>query len=184
MKKLLRIALAVALCAVMVIGVALAADTDLGITSNGTITEQITNAPEGAKLVITVKYTRALDWQGNPGFAASNYGIGGLCINGGWEVDPDFTCTCGDFGQDANGVGNEVPLNTVETFSFDLDAVKKAATGDINLNIYNGFEIVKVVIRTADSGAAKTADTTTVVLFGAVAVVALVAVVASKKARA
>ena len=66
MKKLLRIALAVALCAVMVIGVALAADTDLGITSNGTITEQVTNAPEGAKLVITVKYTRALDWQGNP----------------------------------------------------------------------------------------------------------------------
>ena len=180
MKKLLRIALAVALCAVMVIGVALAADTDLGITSNGTITEQVTNAPAGAKLVVTVKYTRALDWQGNPGYAASNYGIGGLCINGGWDVDPDFTATVGDYGQDT-----EVPLNTVQTFTFDLDAVKKAASGDINLNFYNGFEIVKVVIRTADEGgAAKTADTTTVVLFGAVAVVALVAVVASKKARA
>ena len=93
--------------------------------------------------------------------------------------------TLATYGVDEDGEGKEVPLNTVLTFTYDIDALKKAASGDINVNFYNGFEIVKAVIRTADEGgAAKTADTTTVVLFGAVAVVALVAVVASKKARA
>ena len=194
MKKLLSLVLAVALCAVMVLGTALAADTDLGLapsdtnySGNGTITEAINNAPAGAKLVITVKYTRCLIWDGSKeGYAASNYGIGGLCTDGGWSnINPDFSATAPDYGVDDEGAGKEVPLNTVLTFTYDIDALKKAASGDINVNFYNGFEIVKAVIRTADAGEpAKTADTTTVVLFGAVAVVALAAVVASKKARA
>jgi len=167
MRKLFRIALAVALVAVMAIGTAFAADTTVLEGTNGTVTDAVNNAEEGAQLVITVKCVDATK-------AQAGWGVGGICIDGGWDVDGDFTSTLAE---------NPVADQTL-TFTFDCAAIKTAATGDINVNYYNGFEVVKAVVRTADGGSAKTADTTTVVLFGAVAVIALVAVVASKKARA
>lgn len=175
MKKLFSLVLAVALCTVLVLGTAFATDTDLGLkptddnpAGNGTITDAVKNAPEGAKLVISVKFNEDRD------DVKKGWGVGGICINGGWEVDGDYTATL-----------TEDPVkNKVITFTFDIDSIKKDATGDINVNFYNGFIIEKAVIRTSDGGAAKTADTMTVVLFAGVAVLALVAVVASKKARA
>ena len=167
MKKLLSVIVAVALCAVMVLGTALAADTVLLEGTNGEVTDAINNAPEGAKIVVTVKYTA------EGGTAGAGWGIGGIVTDGSWNVGADFQST----------TTAEPAVGDVLTFTFDADAVKNAATGAIQVNYYNGFQVVKAVLRTSD-GAAKTADTTMVVLFGAVAVVALVAVVATKKARA
>ena len=176
MKKLLRIALAVALVAVMVIGTAFAADTVLLEGTNGEVTDAINNAPEGAKIVCTVKYDPE---NANNGETSGNgWGIGGIVTDGSWTVGTDFQATYSSDGEFSLEPGE------VKTYTFDADAVKKAATGAIQINFYNGWILQKAVLRTSDGGAAKTADTTTVVLFGAVAVVALVAVVASKKARA
>lgn len=176
MKKLLRIALAVALVAVMAIGTAFAADTVLLEGTNGEVTDAINNAPEGAKIVCTVKYDP--ENAGNGETTGNGWGIGGIVTDGSWTVGTDFQATYSSDGDFSLEPGE------VKTYTFDADAVKKAATGAIQINFYNGWILQKAVLRTSDGGAAKTADTTTVVLFGAAAVVALVAVVASKKARA
>ncbi len=178
MRKLFKVVLAVALAAVMVMSTALAADTDLGISSNATITDAVNGAAAGSKLVVEVEYTE------EGGSAGAGWGIGGLCTDGGWGVNGAFEAKTTD----------EPEVGDVLTFTFDLDAVKAAASGDINLNFYNGFAVKKAVISSPEAQqqdpptqqpeTPKTADTMTVVLFAGVAVVALVAVVASKKARA
>ena len=177
MRKLFKVVLAVALAAVMVMSTALAADTDLGITSNATITDAVNAAAAGSKLVVEVEYTE------EGGSAGAGWGIGGLCTDGGWGVNDKFEAKTVD----------EPEVGDVLTFTFDLDAVKAEASGDINLNFYNGFAVKKAVISSPEAqqqdpdpkpDTPKTADTMTVVLFAGVAVLALVAVVASKKARA
>lgn len=189
MRKLLATILAVALAMVMVLGTALADETEIA-TSNATITDAVNGAPEGSKLIVTVQCTEVQD------SVAAGWGIGGLCVDGTWTVDGDFT----------SNISADPTLDEVLTFEFNLDDVKKAASGDINLNYYNGYTVTKAVLKTpaaADGGdgkadgqggdaqgdgkggdAPKTADTMTVVLFAGIALLALGAVVVTKKARA
>ncbi|MBR6020711.1 MAG: hypothetical protein IK055_10895 [Lachnospiraceae bacterium] len=184
MKKLLATVLAVVLAMTMILGTALADETEIA-TSNATITDAVTNAPEGSKIVVTVKYDPKDEGGTADGTAGAGWGIGGICTDGSWTVDGAFEAK----------TSAEPAFGDVLTFEFNVDDIKKAAAGDINLNFYNGFAVQKAVLSTpAGAGdgkadgkggdAPKTADTMTVVLFAGVAILALGAVVASKKARA
>ncbi|MBO4653808.1 MAG: LPXTG cell wall anchor domain-containing protein [Lachnospiraceae bacterium] len=181
MKKLLATVLAVVLAMTMILGTALAADQEIA-TSNATITDAINGAAEGSTLVVTVKYTA------EGGTAGAGWGIGGICIDGTWTVD-------GSFESKTTEEPNE---GDVLTFEFNVDDIKKAASGDINLNYYNGFAVQSAVLKSPAAGgddggkddggkggdAPKTADTMTVVMFAGIAILALGAVVVTKKARA
>ena len=190
MKKLLATVLAVVLAMTMILGTALADEQEIA-TSNSTITDAINAAPEGATLVVTVKYTEQ-----NGSCGGAGWGIGGICTDGTWTVDGAFESKNPE----------EPEIDQVLTFEFNVDDIKKAASGDINLNYYNGYDVQKAVLKTAaaadggdgkadgkgdgkaDDGkggdAPKTADTMTVVLVAGVAILALGAVVVTKKARA
>ena len=181
MKKLLATVLVVVLAMTMVLGTALADDQEIA-NANATITDAINGAPEGSTLVVTVKYTA------EGGTAGAGWGIGGICIDGTWTVD-------GAFESKTTEEPNE---GDVLTFEFKVDDIKKAASGDINLNYYNGFAVQSAVLKTPAAGgndggkddggkggdAPKTADTMTVVMFAGIALLALGAVVVTKKARA
>ena len=185
MKKLLATVLVVVLAMTMVLGTALADDQEIA-NANATITDAINGAPEGSTLVVTVKYTA------EGGTAGAGWGIGGICIDGTWTVD-------GAFESKTTEEPNE---GDVLTFEFKVDDIKKAASGDINLNDYNGFAVQSAVLKTPAAGgndgktddgktddgkggdAPKTADTMTVVMFAGIALLALGAVVVTKKARA
>lgn len=193
MKKLLATVLAVVLAMTMILGTALADETEIA-NGNATITDAVTNAPEGSKIVVTVQYDPQDEGGTVQGSSKAGWGVGGICTSGSWEVDGDFTAT----------ISADPTFGDVTTFEFDVDAIKKAAVGDINLNFYNGWKVTKAVIKTSAAAdgdgkgdgagdgkadgkggdAPKTADTMTVVLFAGVAILALGAVVASKKARA
>ncbi len=171
MKKLFTAVLAVALAAVMMFSAAFAADTVLLEGTNGTV--DLSTAAEGSKLVVVVECTD--DTAG----VDAGWGLGGLCIDGGWTVDGGFEAKA----EAAPALGDKL------TFTWDVDAVKAAATGDVNVNFYNGFTVVTATLSSPDAPAGdpstpKTADTMTVLCFAGVAALAMVAVVASKKARA
>ena len=202
MKKLLATVLAVVLAMTMVLGTALADEKEIG-TENGDYTEAINAAPEGSKIVITAEFTgeEVKNWETmetGPVDTSSwtvGWGVGGMCPAGDWTVDGEFQYNIEAIPQ----IGDKI------TAEFNLDDVKKEATGAIQVNFYNGFAVRKVVIvspAAADgdgkggegqgdaqgdgkgADTPKTADTMTVVLFAGVAILALGAVVASKKARA
>ena len=193
MKKLLATVLSVVLALTMVLGTALADETVIA-EGNADVTEAVTGAPEGSKLVITAEY--APNERPDDPVPASGWGVGGIVIDGSWgPADSEFQATI---------TADPVEGDKITT-EFDCDALKKAYSGGIQVNYYNGFVVRKVVLQTpaASSGdgkggegqgdaqgdgkggdAPKTADTMTVVLFAGVAILALGAVVASKKARA
>lgn len=191
MKKLLATVLAVALAMAMILGTVCAAEEELPRNDDGNaqITEQITAAPAGSKLIVTAKYDPESEGGTKSGTADAGWGIGGIGT-AGWDVDADFGATCAD----KPSFGDEL------TFTYDVDAIKAAATGDITVNFYNGFLVTKIVLQTPDAqedpktedpktedpkeDTPKTADTMTVVLFAGVAILALGAVVVTKKARA
>ncbi len=205
MRKLLATILAVALAMVMVLGTALADETVLG-DGNGDYTKAITEAPEGSELIITAEFTSErvtnyetgettpfdpVEEKWTPG-----WGVGGISFTPDWAVDGEFEYKI-----------EKVPVKgDVVTITYKCDELKKASTGEIKVNLYNGFFTRKVVLKTpaaADGGdgkadgqggdaqgdgkggdAPKTADTMTVVLFAGIALLALGAVVVTKKARA
>ena len=188
MKKLLATVLAVVLAMAMILGTVCAAEEELPRNDDGNaqITDQITAAPAGSKLIVTVKYDPDSEGGTKSGTADAGWGIGGIGT-AGWDVDADFGATCAD----KPSFGDEL------TFTYDVDAIKAAATGDITVNFYNGFLVTKIVLQTPDApktedpktedpkdDTPKTADTMTVVLFAGVAILALGAVVVTKKARA
>ena len=108
-------------------------------------TDQITAAPAGSKLIVTVKYDPDSEGGTKSGTADAGWGIGGIGT-AGWDVDADFGATCAD----KPSFGDEL------TFTYDVDAIKAAATGDITVNFYNGFLVTKIVLQTPD--APKTED--------------------------
>ncbi len=167
MKKFLATVLAVSLAAVMVFGTALA-DTTLSEAGNAEL--DLSAAVEGDKLVITAECTEAT--------AGTGWGVGGLCLAGDWTVTPDY-----EYKLEADPVVGEKIV-----VEYDAAAVKAAATGAVQVNFYNGYSVVSVVLKSAPAaggdGGEQTADAMSIVLFAGVAAVAFVAVVASKKARA
>ena len=200
MRKLLATIIAVALAMVMILGTAFAGEEELPRNDDGNadITEQIKAAPEGSKLIVTVSYSPATEGgKANSGTAKANYGIGGICLDGNWGVDSDFSVACGD---------TDPKMGDTLTFTFDVDAIKKGIVGGVQVNFYNGFYTEKIVLQTPDgagdgktddgktddgktddgkgSETPKTGDTMTVVLLAGVAILALGAVVVTKKARA
>ena len=191
MKKLLATVLAVVLAMAMILGTVCAAEEELPRNDDGNaqITEQIDAAPAGSKLIVTIKYDPEGEGGSRPGASDANYGIGGIGT-AGWDVDADFGVTIAE----KPTFGDEL------TYTFNVDDIKAAKTGDVTVNFYNGWLVTKIVLQTPDAQEdpktedpkteepkednPKTADTMTVVLFAGVAILALGAVVASKKARA
>ena len=195
MKKLLATILAVVLAMAMILGTALADEQVLG-DSNGDFSEAILNAPAGSKLLIEIEFTNdEIDWSSadqshvatydaHPDFGFG-WGVGGLCFTSDWQVDSDFQYDL------ATIEGHEKPeVGDKWVAEFDVDAVKAAATDVVLVNFYNGCWVRKITLKTPDTkedpkeDAPKTADTMTVVLFAGVAILALGAVVVTKKARA
>ena len=189
MKKLLATVLAVVLAMAMILGTVCAAEEELpqGEDGNAQITDQIKAAPEGSKLIVSVKYEPESEGGTRPGTADAGWGIGGIGTVDWNSVDADFTATV----TEKPTFGDEL------TFTYDVDAIKVAMTGDVTVNFYNGFRATKIVLQTPDApktedpkteepkqDTPKTADTMTVVLFAGVAILALGAVVVTKKARA
>ena len=178
MKKILRIVLSSALAAMMMIGTAFAADTVLLEGTNGEVTDAVNSAPDGAVIVCTVKYDPE---NANNGETMGNgWGIGGIVTDGSWCVGSDFQATYSSDGEFSLEPGE------IKTFTFDVAAVKRAATGEIQINFYNGWILQKAVIRTMDvgsDGSAKTVSTTAIVLLAVIALAAVVAVLVMKKAR-
>ncbi len=173
MKKLFSLVLVVVLAATMVLGTA-AADTVLLEGSNGTI--DLSAVVEGDTLEIVAEF------DGSNADVAAGWGVGGLCLDGSWSVASGYECTL----EATPAAGDRV------TFTFDASAVKAAATGDVNVNMYNGFTPVTVTLKSVvveEGGAegddsAQTGDMMNVALLAGVAALAFVAVVASKKANA
>ena len=188
MKKILCIVLSLAAATVLLIGTAFAADTVLLEETNGEVTDAINAAPEGAMIICTVKYDP--DNANNGATEGNGWGIGGVVTDGSWTVGLEYQAVYNSEGEFSLEPGE------VREFTFDVDSIKRDATGAIQINFYNGWILQKAVLRTGDGGAGdagdadgadgavKTADTTTIVLFGVIAVMALIAVVAAKKARA
>lgn len=191
MKKILSIVLSLAAATVLLIGTAFAGDTVLLEETNGEVTDAINAAPEGAMIICTVKYDP--DNANNGTTGGNGWGIGGVVTDGSWTVGSDYQAVYNSEGDFSLEPGE------VREFTFDVDSIKRDATGPIQINFYNGWILQKAILRTVDGvavdagdagdadgadGAVKTADTTTIVLFGVIAVMALIAVVAAKKARA
>ena len=194
MKKLLATVLAVVLAMTMVLGTALAAETELA-TSNADITDAVNGAPAGSKIIIKVEFTgeQVVNWETNelgpaPENLDAGWGVGGLCTAGDWgAVDGDFEYK----------IPAKPEVGATAEVTFDVDAVKQAASGNILVNFFNGYWVRSVVLKTPDadpvdnppvdnpgSDTPQTADTMTVVLFAGVAILALAGVVVTKKARA
>ena len=97
-------------------------------TSNGPITEAVNYSPDGCVVVVTIRYDH-----GNTG---EGYRIGGLCTDGSWDVDREFEAV----------IKRELIPGELQTFVFETDKIKKKATGDINVNFYEGFTVVQVTL--------------------------------------
>ena len=70
------------------------------------------------------------------GTAGAGWGIGGICIDGTWTVNGHFE----------GKTKNEPKIGDTLVFVFDIDEIKREATGDINVNFYNGFSVVESII--------------------------------------
>lgn len=97
---------------------------------NGDITDVLRGAPKECVLVITVVCYEVMDsvW--------ANWGIGGISIDGSWSVDGNFQST----------IKHNPVLDEVLVFKFDIDKIRDNATGDIQINYYNGYRVLTAVI--------------------------------------
>ena len=120
---------ALAMTLLLSLGMAFASETVIS-TDNGDITEAIENAPAGAKLFVEVEY---VDDSIN---CYAGWGIGGICTDGTW--DPSIFAYADE----------DPTLGYRQTVLFDVDEIKADGDGEYKVNIYNGFEVVKVTLVT------------------------------------
>lgn len=127
MKKLMVLVLSLAMMLSM-IGAASAAEETL-LTGNGSIS--VSSLEGYDKLTVTITADDPTDTK-------NGWGLGGLCLDGTWSVTEGFEIT-------SNGEADQ-------TFEWAVADILAAATGDtINVNCYNNFSIVSVVVSTAES---------------------------------
>lgn len=108
---------------------ALKTGNNLIATENAEITDYILNAPAGSTLTVTVEYTYE-------GGVQEGWIVGGIGVDGTWNVSEGFE----SFSEIVPEIGD------VLSFTFDVDEIIQASTGEIYLNYFNGFEIQSAVL--------------------------------------
>ena len=121
---------ALAMTLLLSLGMAFASETVILEGDNGYITEAIENAPAGAKLSVEVEYA---DDSMN---CYAGWGIGGICTDGTWN--PSIFAYADE----------DPTLGYRQTVLFDVDEIKADGDGEYMVNIYNGFQVVKVTLVT------------------------------------
>ena len=128
LRRIFPLIAALAVTLVLSLGMAFASETVILEGDNGYITTAVENAPSGAKLSILVEYADdSID-------CGTGWSIGGVCTHGDWM--PNFLAY----------TDNEPVLGDRLTFVFDIDELKADADSDIQINVYNGFQLVKATI--------------------------------------
>ena len=162
MKKFLSLLLA----AIMVMAMAtvvFADDVDLGMTDNGTVD---LSSYAGGTLKVTVR--RANDDKGD----ITNWGVGGLCKFGSWEVAAAYTVTL---------TTNPAVEDTFE-YTWDIAEVKAALGDTPNVNFYNNMKVKSVVIVPAAGASAGDATPITAIVIMALASCAALVVLRKREA--
>ncbi len=185
MKKLMVLVLSLAML-ISVLGVAAAEVVDITDSDNNKVFD-LSNYSEGT-LIVTIVFTEEAEAKG----VNEYWGVGKVSENvDGWPAVEGF--------DDIKPTGAAVAGETF-TVKYDVAALKAVNAGVIN--VYNGCEVVKIEVETSGSSTEtpstetpstetpstedtpQTGDAMSIVLLAGVAVVALGAVVAAKKARA
>ncbi|MBR6366388.1 MAG: hypothetical protein IKS10_09895 [Lachnospiraceae bacterium] len=165
MKKFLSLLLAAILVMAMST-VVFADEVDLGMTGNGTV--DLSSYTAG-----TIK-VKAYRYQYVNADVDANWGVGGLCATGEWEVKKiEYTATL----PSKPAEGDEFE------FTWDIAAVKADLGDQPNVNFYNDMKVKSVVIVT-EAGAAAAGDATPITAIAIIALASCAAMVVLRKREA
>ena len=102
------------------------------------ITNAIYEAKPGMDLIVVMEFIGSTEIFSEHPDLGPGWGIGGVCLGGDWCVDSNFQAI--------------IPADTVLEdglqleYRWSVDDIRNAAYGDIQVNRYNGFDIVYIAI--------------------------------------